>query len=92
MTFHTIAKLMYTRIGRTGRAGRDGKAILFVSPRERRLLRTIEHATRQPIEKMSLPTGQVIEQRRIESFRAQLAQTIEAKNFKLLPGLGKRLA
>lgn len=68
------------RIGRTGRAGREGKAILFVSPRERRLLRTIEHATRQPIEKMSLPTGQVIEQRRIESFRAQLAQTIEARN------------
>ncbi|SNY48970.1 ATP-dependent RNA helicase CsdA [Arsukibacterium tuosuense] len=68
------------RIGRTGRAGREGKAILFVSPRERRLLRTIEHATKQPIEQMSLPTGQVIEQRRIESFRAQLAQTIETQN------------
>ncbi|EGM79797.1 DNA/RNA helicase, superfamily II [Rheinheimera sp. A13L] len=75
------------RIGRTGRAGRDGKAILFVSPRERRLLRTIEHATRQPIEKMSLPTGQVIEQRRIESFRAQLAQTIEAKNLSFFQDL-----
>ncbi|MCF4008913.1 DEAD/DEAH box helicase [Rheinheimera sp. UJ63] len=68
------------RIGRTGRAGREGKAILFVSPRERRLLRTIEHATKQPIEQMSLPTGQVIEQRRIESFREQLAQTIETQN------------
>ena len=67
------------RIGRTGRAGREGKAILFVSPRERRLLRTIEHATKQPIEQMSLPTGQVIEQRRIESFREQLAQTIETQ-------------
>ncbi|WP_445428243.1 DEAD/DEAH box helicase [Alishewanella sp. HL-SH05] len=68
------------RIGRTGRAGREGKAILFVSPRERRLLRTIEHATKQPIEQMSLPSGQVIEQRRIESFREQLAQTIETQN------------
>ncbi|WP_333608713.1 DEAD/DEAH box helicase [Arsukibacterium sp.] len=68
------------RIGRTGRAGREGKAILFVSPRERRLLRTIEHATKQPIEQMSLPTGQVIEQRRIESFREQLAQTLETQN------------
>jgi len=68
------------RIGRTGRAGREGKAILFVSPRERRLLRTIEHATKQPIEKMSLPSGQVIEQRRIESFREQLAQTIETQD------------
>ena len=75
------------RIGRTGRAGREGKAILFVSPRERRLLRTIEHATRQPIEKMSLPTGQVIEQRRIEAFRAQLAQTIEAKNLSFFTDL-----
>jgi len=75
------------RIGRTGRAGREGKAILFVSPRERRLLRTIEHATRQPIEKMSLPTGEVIEQRRIESFREQLANTIEAKNLSFFQDL-----
>lgn len=75
------------RIGRTGRAGREGKAILFVSPRERRLLRTIEHATRQPIEKMSLPTGQVIEQRRIDSFREQLAQTIETQNLSFFQDL-----
>lgn len=75
------------RIGRTGRAGREGKAILFVSPRERRLLRTIEHATKQPIEPMSLPTGQVIEQRRIESFREQLAQTIETQNLSFFADL-----
>jgi len=75
------------RIGRTGRAGREGKAILFVSPRERRLLRTIEHATRQPIEKMSLPTGQVIEQRRIDSFREQLAQTVETQNLSFFQDL-----
>lgn len=75
------------RIGRTGRAGREGKAILFVSPRERRLLRTIELATRQPIEKMSLPTGEVIEQRRIESFRELLANTIEAKNLSFFQDL-----
>lgn len=75
------------RIGRTGRAGREGKAILFVSPRERRLLRTIEHATKQPIEKMSLPSGQIIEQRRIESFREQLAQTIETQNLSFFQDL-----
>lgn len=40
------------RIGRTGRAGRTGDAILFVAPRERRMLRMIEQATRQPIEPM----------------------------------------
>jgi ATP-dependent RNA helicase DeaD len=75
------------RIGRTGRAGREGKAILFVSPRERRLLRTIEHATKQPIEQMSLPTGRVIEQRRIESFREQLAQTIETQDLSFFQAL-----
>jgi ATP-dependent RNA helicase DeaD len=75
------------RIGRTGRAGREGKAVLFVSPRERRLLRTIEHATKQPIEKMSLPTGQIIEQRRIQSFREQLAQTVENQDLSFFQGL-----
>lgn len=75
------------RIGRTGRAGREGKAILFVSPRERRLLRTIEHATKQPIEKMSLPSGQIIEQRRIETFREQLAQTVETQNLSFFQDL-----
>ena len=44
------------RIGRTGRAGRSGDAILFVTPRERHLLRAIERATRQPITQMQLPS------------------------------------
>lgn len=44
------------RIGRTGRAGRTGKAILFVAPRERRLLRSIEKTTRKPIKEIGLPT------------------------------------
>ena len=43
------------RIGRTGRAGREGQAILFVAPREMRMLYAIEQATRQKIEPMSLP-------------------------------------
>ncbi|HEU4600853.1 MAG TPA: DEAD/DEAH box helicase, partial [Steroidobacteraceae bacterium] len=42
------------RIGRTGRAGRSGEAILFISPRERNMLRVIERATRKPIERMEL--------------------------------------
>jgi ATP-dependent RNA helicase DeaD len=48
------------RIGRTGRAGRKGNAILFISPRERRMLRTIERATRQAIEPMQLPSSEDI--------------------------------
>lgn len=60
------------RIGRTGRAGRSGKAILFVAPRERRLLHVIEKATRQPILPMELPTGEVVTAHRIDNFKAQI--------------------
>jgi ATP-dependent RNA helicase DeaD len=64
------------RIGRTGRAGRKGTAILFVAPRERRMLRAIEQATKQLIQQMRLPTLQDIADRRIEQFKAQLAETL----------------
>lgn len=60
------------RIGRTGRAGRSGKAILFVAPRERRLLHVIEKATRQPILPMELPTGEAVTAHRIDNFKAQI--------------------
>lgn len=54
------------RIGRTGRAGRSGKAILFVAPRERRLLASIEKTTRKQITRMELPTrGELIEKRSV---------------------------
>ena len=57
------------RIGGTGRAGRSGNAILFITPRERRLLKTIEKATRQPIEAMALPTSEQISTKRVEAFK-----------------------
>src|SRR6185437_6937220 len=52
------------RIGRTGRAGRSGEAILFVTPREKRLLQAIERATRQPIAEMQLPGVEVVNDKR----------------------------
>ncbi|HEY9050292.1 MAG TPA: DEAD/DEAH box helicase, partial [Gammaproteobacteria bacterium] len=52
------------RIGRTGRAGRKGDAILFVAPREKRLLHAIEKATRQKIEMMELPSTEDINDQR----------------------------
>jgi ATP-dependent RNA helicase DeaD len=64
------------RIGRTGRAGRSGKAILFVAPREKRLLRSIEKATRQAITPMELPTGSEVTQKRIDNFKQLLSDTI----------------
>jgi ATP-dependent RNA helicase DeaD len=54
------------RIGRTGRAGREGQAILFVSPREQRMLRAIERQIKCSIEQMELPTKQDAARKRRE--------------------------
>ncbi len=70
------------RIGRTGRAGRKGEAILFVAPRERRMLRSIERATGQPITEMQLPSRKDVANRRVNQFKQQITDTIEAQELK----------
>ena len=75
------------RIGRTGRAGRKGTAILFVTPRERRMLMAIERATRQPIQQMRLPTLRDIADKRIEQFNSQLIATMETHDLGFYRGL-----
>ncbi len=67
------------RIGRTGRAGRKGCAILFVAPRERRMLKLIERATRQPIEPMSLPTKAALADRRVARFKQEVLDVLEGE-------------
>ncbi len=64
------------RIGRTGRAGRSGEAILFVTPRERRMLSAIEKVTRQKIEELELPTSEMINDTRIARFKEQITDTL----------------
>ena len=64
------------RIGRTGRAGRSGDAILFVTPREKGMLRSIERATRQPIEEMKLPSVEAVNDRRVERFLGRITDTL----------------
>ena len=64
------------RIGRTGRAGRLGNAILFVAPREMRMLKVIERATRQPIEAIQLPTMAAVADRRVAQFKKQIVDII----------------
>jgi ATP-dependent RNA helicase DeaD len=64
------------RIGRTGRAGRNGEAILFIAPRERNMLRAIERATRQVIEPMNLPTVDAVNALRITKFKQRVTETI----------------
>jgi len=65
------------RIGRTGRAGRSGEAILFVANRERRLLRAIERATGDRIEPMQLPTPQEVTDKRAARFRQRITETLD---------------
>jgi len=64
------------RIGRTGRAGRTGDAILFVAPREKRLLNAIEKAIGSKIEMLEMPSTQVINDRRIEQFKQVISETL----------------
>ena len=72
------------RIGRTGRAGESGNAILFISPREKRMLRTIERVTKREISRYKLPTdGQVLELRRekIKKKIVDLCQSSELNDY-----------
>ena len=75
------------RIGRTGRAGREGKAILFVAPREKRMLAAIERATRQPIKAMALPSRKDITNRRINQFKEQISNAMEAEDLEFFEEL-----
>jgi ATP-dependent RNA helicase DeaD len=64
------------RIGRTGRAGRPGIAVLFVTPRERRMLQDIERFTGQRVEPMKMPTPADVAARRSELFKESLRKAI----------------
>jgi len=75
------------RIGRTGRAGREGKAILFVAPREKRMLASIERATRQPIKAMALPSRKEITNRRVGIFKEQINATLESQDLEFFEEL-----
>ena len=71
------------RIGRTGRAGRSGQALLFVSPRERHMLKSIERATRQQLTEAELPTIDHVNAQRVEKFRDSITDALGAPGFEL---------
>ncbi|GAB3404120.1 DEAD/DEAH box helicase [Massilia agilis] len=75
------------RIGRTGRAGRSGEAILFITPRERGLLKAIERATRQPVSPLTLPTVKAVNEVRIAKFKDQITETLAAGGLEVFRSL-----
>ena len=75
------------RIGRTGRAGRSGEAILFIAPRERRMLSAIERATRQKIEQMVLPSTETVNNKRIANFKQKITDTLAVGELGFMQGL-----
>jgi ATP-dependent RNA helicase DeaD len=80
------------RIGRTGRAGREGVAITFVEPREHRLLRNIQLATKQKIAIAGLPTVADLRSRRLELTRAALEEAVRGGELDPFRALVEELA
>lgn len=62
------------RIGRTGRAGREGEALSFVTPAEQSRLRLIERTTRTPLEQVTIPTPAEVSAHRVAALLGRTAE------------------
>src|SRR6201991_1644691 len=71
------------RIGRTGRAGRSGTALLFVTPRERHLLKSIERVTRQKLVEIDLPSVDDVNEKRVAKFLDSITEALDAPGIEL---------
>nr|WP_246380513.1 DEAD/DEAH box helicase [Paeniglutamicibacter cryotolerans] len=80
------------RIGRTGRAGRKGDAILFMTPREKYLLRAIEKATRQSVDLMHLPSVDSVNDKRLAKFADQIGETISSQDLTVFRNLVEKFS
>ena len=79
------------RIGRTGRAGRSGVATLFLTPRERRMMKEIERFTKMPIKPMKMPTAADVAARRIGALKETIRKTIDEGDLDLYLSLVEEL-
>ncbi|SUU96864.1 DEAD/DEAH box helicase [Avibacterium paragallinarum] len=75
------------RIGRTGRAGRAGRALLFVEPRENRLLKNIERLTKKPIDEVEVPNHEALQACRHKNFVTKITKQLEHHDLELYRSL-----
>jgi ATP-dependent RNA helicase DeaD len=80
------------RIGRTGRAGRSGVATMFITPRERKMMREIERYTGTPIKPMKMPTRQDVAAKRISVFKENLRKNIQEGDLEMYVELVEQIA
>ena len=79
------------RIGRTGRAGKHGVAITFVTPRERGQLQAVEHTTKKRMEKMKTPTLTEALEGQQKAVTEKIMSTIENQDLSLYLGQAEEL-
>ena len=79
------------RVGRTGRAGRKGSAILFLTQREQRLLRAIEKATNQRIPPIKLPTAEDVTAQRVQRFKESVFKALESRPAPIFASLASEI-
>jgi ATP-dependent RNA helicase DeaD len=72
------AEVYVHRIGRTGRAGREGAAITILDPREQRLLRSIEQHTKGQVVVLPVPSAAALRAKRMERAKAAVLEVLEA--------------
>jgi ATP-dependent RNA helicase DeaD len=75
------------RIGRTGRAGRTGEAILFVNRNERWMLKVLERTTQRSIKEISLPSNKAINDKRVADFKQAITKTLESQDLNVFQTL-----
>lgn len=80
------------RIGRTGRAGRQGEAILFVNRKERWMLKRIENTTGRPVKEIFLPSNKAINKKRVADFKQQISQVLETEDLAFFTDLVESVA
>ncbi|MDX2251353.1 MAG: DEAD/DEAH box helicase [Nitrospira sp.] len=86
------AEVYVHRIGRTGRAGREGAAITILDPREERLLRSIEQITKAKVTVAPVPSVADLLAKRLERTRAAVQEAMQADDIGEFRGVAEALA